>query len=134
MPVAATPSVTNVATASGHAEPGLLMQQLRGLQSQLALSSAQRPMFDKLSQAMMESATTLAEMRTEQDQAPPNAMIALRNSMQMSQERMDAVGRIGPVLRDFRETLSPGQQQILDRDFTAPAGIGCGLLCRAGIQ
>ncbi len=35
---------------------------------------------------------------------------------------------------DLRQALSPGQRQTFDRDFTSPAGIGCGLLCRAGIQ
>ena len=47
----------------------------------------------------------------------------------------DRAARSQPAGRgDRRPTVSPGPQQTFDRDYTSPAGIGCGLLCRAGIQ
>ena len=67
------------------------------------------------------------------DSFPARAPMAQANAQQAANS---SFGRtIEPAgVSDPRKTLSPVQRQTFDRDYASPAGIGCGLLCRAGIQ
>lgn len=127
-PNAQPPAVHHQQRAERPAPGKYIEGRIAFLKTELKLTSAQQPLFDKLADEMRAGAKTMQERHAQRQQASatppvqPSALEKLEHRQAMMKEMTAAQDRYLAAFRPFYQSLSPEQKKTADELFAKGAG------------